>query len=401
MQHNDINEISAPDWMALVLQGAYDYAQPRRGEIREAVILQIANDEIMVDLGAKLDGVIPGHDLRMAPVEMVSALRVGDRVPVAIMRVFGSNDGTLSVSLSQGLQQEDWLRAAALMESAEVVEGQVTEENRGGVVVRFGRLRGFVPNSHLGAAPAGVTGALDEIKQALIGATVPLVVIDVNQQRRRLVLSKRLAERRHRAQLLEALREGEVRSAVVRNLTDFGAFVDIGGLDGLIHVSELDWERVEHPSQLLSPGDAVEVLVLSVDRERQRIGLSRKRLLPDPWEHVRATLNEGDVISGRVTHVVSFGAFVEVGPGVEGLAHVSNMPLSEVSRDLLRSGDAIEARVISIDDDQRRIGLALLEPAPPEALDEDQALDDPLPDEGALSPESLEKLNAMLDRELF
>ena len=394
---NDAHDTSTPAWMAQVEAGAYDYAQPRRGEIREAVIVQITDDGILVSLGAKRDGVIPPQDLRGVPEELVTALRVGDRVPVAVTRTYGNDDGTLTVSLQRGLQQEDWLRAAALQESGEVVEAEVTEENRGGVVVRFGRLRGFVPNSHLGSAPPGVNGALDEIKQALIGLTVPLVVIDVDQHRRRLVLSKRLAERRHRTQLLEALREGEVRQAVVRNLAPFGAFVDIGGVDGLIHISELAWERVEHPSEVLSPGDALQVLVLSIDRERQRIGLSRKRLLPDPWEQAREGLQEGGLITARVSHVVSFGAFIEVGPGVEGLAHVNNMPLGEVSRDLLRAGDVVQARVLSIDDDQHRIALALLEtdiePEVEEASEEEAAPE-------GLSSQSLAQLDAILNEDV-
>lgn len=363
-----------PDWMAQVEAGAFDYAQPRRGEIREAVIMRIAADEILVSLGAKRDGVIPSQDLRALPPEMVAALHVGQRVPVEIVRISNHDDGALTVSLQRGLQQEDWLRAAALQASGEVVEVEVTEENRGGVVARLGRLRGFVPNSHLGLAPPGVLGALDEIKRALVGATVPAVVLEVEQQRRRLILSKRLAERRQRTQVLENLREGDVRQGVVRNLASFGAFVDIGGVDGLIHVSELAWERIEHPSEVLSPGDALSVLVLSVDRERQRIGLSRKRLLLDPWDQARQGLNEGDLIAARVSHVVSFGAFIEVRPGVEGLAHVSNMPLGEISRDLLRPGDVVQARVLSIDDAQRRIALALLEAEPErdEALREEE-----------------------------
>lgn len=397
MLQNERHEMPIPDWMAQVEAGAYDYAPPRRGEIREAVIVQITGDGILVSLGAKRDGVIPPQDLRGVPEELVAALRVGHRVPVEVTRTYGNDDGTLTVSLQRGLQQEDWLRAAALQESGEVVEAEVTEENRGGVVVRLGRLRGFVPNSHLGSAPPGVNGALDEIKQALVGLTVPLVVIDVDQHRRRLVLSKRLAERRHRTQLLEALREGEVRQAVVRNLAPFGAFVDIGGVDGLIHISELAWERVEHPSEVLSPGDALQVLVLSIDRERQRIGLSRKRLLPDPWEQAREGLQEGGLITARVSHVVSFGAFIEVGPGVEGLAHVNNMPLGEVSRDLLRAGDVVQARVLSIDDDQHRIALALLETdIEPEV---EAASEEGAAPEG-LSSQSLAQLDAILNEDV-
>jgi small subunit ribosomal protein S1 len=186
-----------------------------------------------------------------------------------------------------------------------------------------------------------------------------VAVIEVDRKRRKLVLSERVAGRRRRQQLLDELVVGDVQTGTVCNIVDFGAFVDLGGVDGLIHISELGWRRVNHPSEVLSVGDEVQVYVLSVDRERERIGLSRKRLLPDPWHLVAEGLLQGEVIEGRVTNVVKFGAFVDVGEGAEGLVHVSEMPGEEETRAALEAGQAITVRVIRIDSWKRRIALSM------------------------------------------
>jgi len=352
-----MSEQEQRDLMAEMMLGEYDYTRPRRGEIREAVILSIGENDVVVDLGAKRDGIISPRDLQQVDVELREGLEVGDRIPVAILRTWGDEDG-IPVSLSRGLQQQDWLRAETLLESGEVVEAEVMEFNRGGVIVSFGRLNGFVPNSHLGALPSGSRQGRDQDPKAeLVGRTLTLAVIEVNQPRRRLVLSKRAADRRRRHEVLEELQEGQVRKGVVRNLVDFGAFVDLGGIDGLIHISELDWQHVDRPGDVLSVGEEVEVEVLSVDRERERIGLSRKRLLPDPWSTVTGTLAEGQVVDGTVTSVVSFGLFVDIGSGVEGLVHTSEM--AGHGPQSIQAGAQVAVQVLQIDHSQHQIALRL------------------------------------------
>lgn len=342
----------------------YDYTRPRRGQVREAVILSIGENDMVVDLGGKRDGIVPPRDLELLDQEYRIGLEVGDQVPIVILKTWGRRDG-LVVSINKGLQQQDWLRAKELMESEEVVETEVTGVNRGGVLVAFGRLHGFVPNSHLTSVPRGLRGTrLREAKAELVGQPLSLVVIEVNQHRRRLVLSQRLADKRRREQLLQELTAGEVRTGVVRNLVDFGAFVDLGGMDGLIHISELDWKHVDHPSEVLSEGDEVDVYVLDVDRERERIALSRKRLLPDPWYQVMEKLHPGDVVEGTVTNVVDFGAFVDLGKGVEGLVHTSEMPGGEAACSELKPGSTVTVRVLDIDEWQRRIALRLEQVGP-------------------------------------
>jgi small subunit ribosomal protein S1 len=346
--------------LAKLIKNDYSYTRPRRGEVREAVVLSIGENDVVVDLGTKRDGIVPPKDLELLDDEYRASLQVGDHVPIAIRKTWGRRDGAIEVSLNKGLEYKDWLRAQDLLDSGKVFEAEVTEFNRGGVIIPFGPLRGFVPNSHLTSIPRGCRGKrLKEEKTKLVGQTLSLVVIEVNQRKRRLVLSERNANRRKRQQLLEELTEGEVRTGIVRNLVDFGAFVDLGGLDGLVHISELDWKHVGHPSEVLSVEDEVEVYILSVDRERKRIGLSRKRLLPDPWNSVIESLHEGDVVEGTVTNVVDFGAFVDLGKGIEGLVHTSEMPDGKATCPHLERGSPVTVRVLGINEWKRQIALRL------------------------------------------
>jgi len=342
--------------LAALIKGDYDYTRPQHGEVHEAVILSISENEMIVDLGTKRDGIVPRQDLESLDDAYRASLQVGDRVPVVVLKESARHEGIL-VSLKKG---QDWLRAQELLESGDVVEFEVTGFNRGGVLVAFGHLRGFVPNSHLTSVRPGLRGKrLRQAKSELVGQTLSLVVIEADQQRQRLVLSERAVGQHRRQQLLEELTEGEVRTGIVTNLVDFGAFVDLGGVDGLIHISELDWKHINHPSEVLSVGDEVEVYVLDVDRERERIALSRKRLLPDPWQRVTATLDEGEVVEGTVTGVAPFGAFVEIGKGIEGLVHTSEMPGGQATCSDLEPGAPVTVRVLEIDEGERQIALRL------------------------------------------
>ncbi len=350
---------SQQDRFAALIESEYRYTRPRRGEVREAIVLSVSENDIVVDLNAKRDGIVPPRDLDLLDEAYRESLQIGDRVPVVVLKTWGNRDGLL-VSINKGLEQQDWLRAKELLEREEIFEAEVEDFNRGGVIVSFGRLRAFVPNSHLNSVPRGLRGKrLGEEKAKLVGQTLSLGMIEVNQHRRRLVLSERIANRRRRQQLLEELTEGEVRTGVVRNLVSFGAFVDLGGIDGLLHISELDWKHVDHPGEILSQGDEVEVLILGVDRDRERISLSRKQLLPDPWYRVVENLYERDVVEGTVTNVVEFGAFVDLGEGVEGLVHVSEIPGGEAARSKLESGSRVSVQVLKIDERQRQIALRL------------------------------------------
>jgi small subunit ribosomal protein S1 len=342
-----------------LLEGEYDYTRPTRGQVCYADVLSVGENQVIVDLGCKRDGIVPRSDLDLLDEAYRTGLQARDHVPVCVL-IGSDRNEELIVSLNKGLAMQDWLRAQECRESGEVCEAEVTEVNSGGVVVLFGRLRGFVPNSHLTSVRSRTRGErLHQEKCELVGQTLSLAVIEVDRGRKGLILSQRAAHWRRRQQLLDELTEGDIRTGVVRNLAKFGAFVDLGGLDGLIHISELDWKYVRHPGEALSVGDEVEVYVLSVDRKRERVGLSRKRVLPDPWITVTRRLDIDQVVEGTVEGVADFGVFVELGEGVTGLVHVSEIPGGKAAHPELTPGSSIHVWVLRIDRWQRRIALSL------------------------------------------
>ncbi len=263
-----------------------------------------------------------------------------------------------------GIDDDVWREAGALMERQELLELPVIGCNRGGVLVGWNGLRGFVPASHLMSLSSSADEAerLDEL-QHLVGSQLRLKIIELDPDQSRFVLSERAtsSDEDRRQALLDRLSPGDVCQGCVTNLCSFGAFVDLGGLEGLVHVSELSWGRVGHPQDVLESGQSVEVYVINVDRNRGRVGLSLKRLQSDPWQFVEERYQVGQIVDGVVTHVVDFGAFARVEEGLEGLIHVSELADGGVShpRDVISEGDTVRALVINVDSEQRRIGLSL------------------------------------------
>lgn len=349
------------DFLTL-LEESFHFEQPERGDLLTGTILAIDDQGMIVDVGMKRDAVVPRADLeRMEGV----TYSLGQEVAVIVIYV-EDHDGNLVVSVSQARQSEDWIRAEDLMQTGEVWEGVVADANRGGLIIPFGNLRGFVPASHVADLPRGLNE--DDRKDhmtSLVGKNILVKVIEVNRKRRRLVLSQREATRGRRDQkketLLEELHEGEVRRGVVSGLRDFGAFVDLGGADGLIHISELAWCRVKHPKELLNVGDEVDVYILRLDHESKRIGLSLKRLQPNPWTLVDGLYHVGQLVEGTVSRVAQFGAFISLDPGIEALLHTNQMsePAPEDPVGLLREGDKLLMRIISIESHRQRLGLSL------------------------------------------
>jgi small subunit ribosomal protein S1 len=345
-----------------LLEASFDYTPPERGEIRNATILQIdPKGDVIVDLGAKQDGIVPAQDIERLDPDYRAKLTIGAEVPVYIMNPRDS-DGNLIVSINQGLQQYDWEAAKALLTSEEVVEVTVTGHNRGGVLVRWRRLEGFIPTSHLVTVGTGGHDRRDSLN-TLNNRTLGVKVIEVDQERRRLIFSEREAQKEWRqqqkARLLSELMEGDVVTGTVTGLRDFGAFVNLGGADGLIHVSELAWHRVDHPRDVLKIGDEIEVYVLSLDRETNRIALSRKRLLPDPWSDAMNRYHEGQQVEGTVTNVVDFGAFIALDDGLEGLLHLSEMGDGTLKEphSYVKKGDRLQLRISRLEPDKRRVGF--------------------------------------------
>jgi small subunit ribosomal protein S1 len=340
----------------------HDYERPRRGQIRQGKILKTEENGIIVDLGLKRDGFVPRTDFERVGEAETSCLEPGQEVTARIMRL-EDQDGNLVLSLHEARFEKDWARAQELLESGEVWQGEVIEYNRGGLIVKFGHLRAFVPASHLTQRLS--SHRLKAMLKAYVGQELPLKVMEVNRNRRRLILSERLARQQIREQsverLLNELVEGQVCRGIVRRLCRFGAFVDLGGADGLIHISELNWRVVRHPSEVLRVGDEIDVYVLRLDHDRKRIGLSLKRLQPNPWTLVDETYTVGQLVSGTVTNVVDFGAFVILDLGVEGLVHISELadPPPSNPRHMLKRGDELVLRILRIDSFAERIALSL------------------------------------------
>ena len=336
----------------------------RRGETVEGVIVLKTDKEIIIDIGGKSEGIVPPQDLARLDPEFVDSLNVGDTVVAYVLKPEGREGHTI-LSLSKARVEYEWRQAQEWKESGEILEGVVSEANKGGVIVRLGQLRGFIPASHLIRRPESRGKSSDDRFASLVGQTIKFKVIEVDRNRRRLILSEKEAveeeRQKQRQALLEELREGEVRHGKVTSLTKFGAFVDLGGIDGLIHISELSWGRVEHPADVLKVGDEVDVYVLKVDREKGKVNLSLKRLLPKPWETVLERYAIGQVVEGTVTRVLPFGAFVRLDDGIEGLVHISELSQDFVSHphEVVKEGQRVQARIINIDPDRKRMGLSI------------------------------------------
>jgi small subunit ribosomal protein S1 len=342
----------------------HDYDSPQVGDIRQGIIVSINTQGVIVDLGLKRDGLVPTSDLNKLEPDERDALKVNDEVFVYVLNT--DKPDSLVVSIHLARLNQDWIRAEELLESKEIIEAEVIGYNKGGAIVPFGRLRGFVPISHLSEVSPGMGDRRRQQRLAkLRGETLPLRVIEVNRRRRRLVLSQREAQKewdsKRRAELIETLQVGEVRKGTVSGMRDFGAFVNLGGADGLIHISELAWHRVDHPREVLKVGDEIDVYVMRVDEDSQRISLSLKKILPNPWDTVSERYHENQLVEGTITRIVDYGAFAEIEPGVEGLLHVSQLSRGTVSSvgEMVQEGETHLLRIVNIDQNRQRIGLSL------------------------------------------
>ncbi len=353
---------------------------PRSGEIREGVVARITHNEILVDVGAKSEGVIGGREFDNLDEATRSALKVGEPVLVYVVNPEDRN-GNIVLSITRAREEKDWRNAEALLQSQEVYGGTVAGFNKGGLIVKVGNVRGFIPASQISAARRRRTeGETPEQKWSrMVGEPTQVKVIEVDRSRNRLILSERAASKETREmqkdKLLAEIKAGDVRKGHVISLADFGAFVDIGGADGLVHLSELSWRRVAHPSEVLKVGQEVEVVVLNVDRERKRIGLSTKRREEDPWHALQRKFHSGMLVAATITKLTKFGAFarLEGEEEIEGLIHVSELADGHVEhpKQVISEGQSVTLRVLKVDPDKRRIGLSLKRVASAEYADTD------------------------------
>jgi 4-hydroxy-3-methylbut-2-enyl diphosphate reductase len=338
------------------MKEAVEVRSLRPGQVAQGVVVQINNDEVLVDVGAKSEGVIPLKELSLfeiaSPHEVV---RVGDEIEVVVVKV-EENEGRFLLSKSRADIRRAWVELQEHMENGEPVEGVVREVVKGGLLVDVG-LRAFLPASL-------VERNYVEDLHAYLGQTVRAKVIELNRAKRKAILSRKavLEEEtvRRRKEVFENLKEGQVVRGVVKRLTSFGAFVDVGGVDGLLHISEMAWYRINHPSDVLKPGDEIEVMVLRVDPENEKISLGLKQVLPNPWDSVEEKYPVGSIVKARVVRLAPFGAFVQLEPGVEGLVHISHLADYHVGTpdEVVQEGEEINVKVLSVDPAEKRIRLS-------------------------------------------
>jgi small subunit ribosomal protein S1 len=349
----------------LLSQEEYAFEQPKRGDVRMGTVVWVGPNEIVVDIGVKREGVVNSRDLERLRAEGMESITVGAEIPVYILKP-EDQDGNLVVSIYLARKEAAWQRAKESLDRGDIYKSQVTGYNKGGLVVPYEGVPGFVPASQVTGLPRRMSE--EERMQRLsqqVSREIVVRVIEVDRKRKRLVMSEEAAQRAWRDQrrkdFVEELTAGQTVHGVVRSLTNFGAFVDLGGVDGLIHISELSWQPVKHPNQVVHVGDEVDVRIVNLDKEQGKIGLSLRQLQPDPWTIIEQTFAVGQLVKGVVTNLVEFGAFVRLENGVEGLVHVSELADVEVTHpsDVVSRGETYLLEIIRIDPERRRIGLSL------------------------------------------
>lgn len=346
---------------------AHDYHNLQYGDTVDGTIMRVDKEEVLVNIGAKAEGVVPLREMQSLSAEDRDALQTGGTLLVFVVQA-EDKEGRAILSVDKARQEKSWRVLQQTYESGDVIDAKVVNYNKGGLLVNLDGVRGFVPSSQVSTISRGPETQKQSDMAKLVGQTLSLKVIEINRNRNRLILSERQAVQEVRegkkGELLSALKEGDVRTGLVTSVCDFGAFVDIGGADGLVHLSEISWSRVKHPSEVLKPGDKVQVYVLGIDNDRKRIALSIKRTQNEPWVTVSDRYQLGQTVEATITQLASFGAFARIEDGVEGLIHVSEMGDGRVQhpRDLVSEGDVVQVRIIRIDPARKRIGLSMRQP---------------------------------------
>jgi small subunit ribosomal protein S1 len=328
------------------------------GDLVRGTVIHLDREGVLVDVGTKSEGLIPPHEMSRESGRRADSLpKVGDEIDVLVLSADDEETGQIILSKKRADFEKAWDRVIEAQRVGETLIARVTERVKGGLVVDLG-IRGFVPASHVGSGQA-------RNLEKYVDVELPLKVIEVDRDRRKVVLSHRLATEQERQaqrdETLKTLAEGQVRPGVVRRITDYGAFVDIGGVDGLLHISEMSWTRIKHPSEVLKVGDEIQVMVLKTNLEQGRISLGLRQILPDPWTEAQEKYHPGDILQGSVTRLVPFGAFVQVEGGLEGIVPNSELDVRRVSKpeDVVQVGDSVEVKVLEIRPEERRLTLSI------------------------------------------
>ena len=339
---------------------------PQAGEIRKGHIASVSPSQVLVSIGAKSEGLVSGKELEQLTAEEREALELGQEVYVFVISPEDAN-GNVVLSLKRAQEQISWDNVDKHLEENSVIDSKIIGFNKGGLIASVEGLRGFIPSSQVSALRRmQSTGETPEQRwQKMIGEPISVRVIEVDRERRRLILSEKAASTESRQSIkervLEELREGEVYTGRVTSVANFGAFINVNGADGLVHLSEISWDHIEHPREALEVGQEVKVKVINIDREKKRIGLSIRALLDDPWKERLERYSVGQLVEGVITRLTKFGAFARLEGDIEGLIHISEISENRIEhpKEVLKEGDVKSLRVIRIDPDQHRIGLSL------------------------------------------
>ncbi len=353
----------------------------RRGALVDGEVITASPTEVRVRLSQDREGIITSRELSTMNPRTVESLKAGATIKVFVVNP-RTQDGKTLLSITRAQEETDWLDAETYRQSRDVYDGKIGGYNRGGLIVKFGRLRGFIPQSQIAEERLReMTGETPEERYGrAVGQNISVKVMEVDRPRNRLILSERAAMRevrqRRKESLITELQPGEVREGRVVSLENFGAFVDIGGAEGLIHLTEITWRHITHPRQALTEGQDVRVKVISVDPDQNRIGLSIRQILPDPWDEIALAYGDGALVKGTITKLTKFGAFARIETGddpIEGLIHISELSDDRVEhpRDAVQKGDTLTLRVVKVDVKNRRLGLSIKKVHSAEYMDMD------------------------------
>lgn len=361
------NENSMEDNMASLLeQEGIEIDFPQAGETRQGVIASISSNQILVSVGAKSEGIITGREFDAIPQEELDKLSVGQEIWVYVLTPEDSH-GNLMLSLMRALEEKSWITAEELLKTKGSYSSKIQGYNKGGLIVPLEGLNGFVPASQISLSRrAGLVGDTPEKRWSpMVGDEIDVCVIEVDRERRRLILSERAASSETREsvkdKILSELKEGDVRTGKVTSLAEFGAFVNINGADGLVHLSEISWDRIQHPTEVLKVGQEIKVKIINIDREKKRIGLSIRQMQEDPWVDRIARYEVGQLLEGTITRLTKFGAFARIEEDLEGLIHISEISERRIEhpKEVLKEGETVTLRVIKIEPENHRIGLSI------------------------------------------
>lgn len=356
---------SAPATMEELLEKFFPAKSLRRGDIIDGIVMAKPQEGLLVNIGYKSEGMVPSREMRSILPEDLEKIKIGDEIIAYVINTEGQ-DGSSVLSIDRARGEQGWRILEKAMEASETVKGRIIGSNRGGAVVESEGVQGFIPLSQLvGSARDLYVPGGEQPKEGFVGMQVEFKIIELNRRRNRAIFSERAAmqawKQIQKLKLVQELQEGETRRGRVAGISNFGAFVDLGGADGLIHISELSWQPVKSPDEVVKAGQEIDVYVLKVDRENLKIALSLRRLQPEPWDEIQKKYQVGQIVKGTITKLANFGAFARLEGGIEGLVHISELSNQQIKhpKEVVQEGTELELKIIRIEPERRRLGLSV------------------------------------------